>query len=249
MRLRFLAAIGVSVMMALPAQAQVTEAQVGRVVEALRQASKPEKPSPNLYSDWQVEPANVARWSKLCLGREVTPLQFQTDSATARSLVTCVVSDILKQEYKASRNNEALAVQRVAAWWLTGDANRYASREAAPYVQKVSSAYQAGGSVAVSRPALPVAKPAAKPVVEAAPKPGRGQPATFYDRYMQTGYAAVQRKDMQTAMLYFKRALDERPQDRFASQAIRNMEAFSKPNRATIPAPNPSKPSPPPVNR
>ncbi|MBW4540547.1 MAG: hypothetical protein KME43_15575 [Myxacorys chilensis ATA2-1-KO14] len=245
MRLRVLGAIGISVMMALPAQAQVTEVQVGRAVEALRQASKPDKPTPNLYSDWQVEPANIGRWSRLCTGREVTPLQFQNSPATARSLVTCVVRDVLKQEYKASRNNESLAVQRLAAWWLTGDSNRYNSPEASPYVKKVSSAYQSVGPIAAVRspetPAKPTS-PAAPTTPDSAPKVTPEKQTTFYDRYMQAGYAATQKKDMQTAMLYFKRALDERPQDTFASQAIRNLEAASKPNRATNPAPAKTEP-------
>lgn len=247
MRLRVLGAIGISVMMALPAQAQVTEVQVGRAVEALRQASKPDKPTPNLYSDWQVEPANIGRWSKLCTGREVTPLQFQNSPATARSLVTCVVRDVLKREYKASRDNESLAVQRLAAWWLTGDANRYNSPEASPYVKKVSSAYQAVKAVTTRSPETSV-KPTVAPTPAAqAPSVAPRKQTTFYDRYMQAGYAATQKKDMQTAILYFKRALDERPQDTFASQAIRNLEAASKPNRATNPIP--AKPLPASVKR
>jgi hypothetical protein len=51
---------------------------------------------------------------------------------------------------------------------------------------------------------------------------------TFYDRYMVAGYEATKRRDHQTALIYFKRALDERPDDTFATQAIRNVEGYLK---------------------
>ncbi len=46
----------------------------------------------------------------------------------------------------------------------------------------------------------------------------------FYDRYMQTGYTASRAKDYKRAMVFFRRALDERPGDSFATKAIANME-------------------------
>ncbi|MDX2231468.1 MAG: ARC6/PARC6 family protein [Leptolyngbyaceae cyanobacterium bins.349] len=49
---------------------------------------------------------------------------------------------------------------------------------------------------------------------------------TFYDRYMLAGYAATNRRDHATALVYFKRALDERPEDSYATQAIRNVEGY-----------------------
>ena len=61
---------------------------------------------------------------------------------------------------------------------------------------------------------------------------------TFYDRYMVAGYEATNRRDHQTALIYFKRALDERPDDTFATQAIRNVEGYLK-QTATPPAPPP----------
>ncbi|MGB3204889.1 MAG: hypothetical protein WBB28_07880 [Crinalium sp.] len=44
-----------------------------------------------------------------------------------------------------------------------------------------------------------------------------------YDRYMRLGYAATQRKDHQAALSYFKLALQERPNDRYANIAYWNM--------------------------
>ena len=210
MRSTWIGALGISaVLIALPASAQVSETQIGRVVEALRQAAKPEKPT-NLLSDWQVTPENVSRWSKSCLGREVSPAVFQTSPSTARSIVTCVIRDVFKQEYRTSGNNEAIAVERVAAWWLTGDGDKRRSTAALPYVQKVLGFYQSASNTA-QKPEATATKP--------------GSQESFYDRYMKAGYAAVQRRDTASALLYFRRALDERPQDQFALQAIRNAEA------------------------
>ncbi|BAS58764.1 hypothetical protein NIES2135_17240 [Leptolyngbya boryana NIES-2135] len=183
-------------LIAAPVSAQMTDAQIVRLVEAMRQASKPEKPVTGLYSDWQVKPENVTRWSKQCGGKELSPTEFQANAAAARSIVTCVMRDAVKQY--ARDTNETTAVQRLAAWWMTGDPTKFNARETAPYVQQVVKAYQ------VTEPGKPTAK-------------------TFYDRYMAAGIEAAQRKDQKTARLYFQRALDERPRDQSALQAIRNL--------------------------
>lgn len=47
-----------------------------------------------------------------------------------------------------------------------------------------------------------------------------------YTRAMLAGYAAAEQKDYQTALLNFNQALDERPNDRYALDAISNMEAY-----------------------
>jgi hypothetical protein len=198
----------------LPVYAQLSEAQVGKVVEALRQAA-PNTGTKNdgLYSDWQVKPDNIPRWSKRCTGRELSPTEFDANQTAARSIVTCIIRDALRDEYRAGGNNELVAVRRVAAWWMTGDATRYGSAEILPYTEKVMSFYQQPvGKV-------PLSSPSAK--------------GTVYDRYMQAGYTASQQKDGQTALLYFKRALDERPNDTFATQAIRNIEANLRPGKPT----------------
>ncbi|MBE9012543.1 hypothetical protein IQ250_20295 [Pseudanabaenaceae cyanobacterium LEGE 13415] len=204
-------AIGIFGLIALPASAQLSDTQVDRIVEALRQASKPENPNTGLYSDWQVKASNIPRWSKACGGREITPAEFQANPGTARSIVTCIVRDVIKQDARAIGNNETIAVQRVAAWWMTGDSNKFADRAIAPYVQKALRAYQTASTE----------KPA--------------KPQSFYERYMNAGYDAVQRKDQNTARLYFQRALDERPQDKFALQALRNLGAAQRDSNRPTP--------------
>ena len=45
-----------------------------------------------------------------------------------------------------------------------------------------------------------------------------------YSRYMRIGYAAAQSRDYQTALINFRRALNESPGDSYATKAIENME-------------------------
>ena len=128
---------------AIPAQAQITDPQVGALVEALRQAA-PEtgQADDGLYSEWQVRPDNIPRWSKQCLGREVSPPDFAASPVTARGILVCVMRDVLKEQYRLSGKNESLAVQRAAAWWMTGDPTRYRNAATATYSQQVLSLYQ-----------------------------------------------------------------------------------------------------------
>ena len=128
---------------ALPAAAQsVTEAQVSALVEALRQAAPPQTPNDGMYSQWQVLPNNISRWAKFCTKQDLTPQQFEADATKAKSIVTCVVSDLLRDEYKASSNNELTAVRRAACWWMTGDSAACKSGATASYADKVISVYQ-----------------------------------------------------------------------------------------------------------
>lgn len=235
MRLRlsgFVVGLGLSLGVGvLPAQAQISDAQVGAFVEALRQAA-PQTGQANdgLYSDWQVKAENIPRWAKSCLGRELTPDQFENSPTTARGIISCVTRDVLRDEYRNSGNNEAVAVLRTAAWWMTGDPNRYNRNDLVPYTQRVLSLYQQNKSTAPS------------------PQPQTSAPSTSntpYDRYMQAGYDATQQKNHQQALVYFKRALDERPNDTYATQAIRNVEAYLKGNRNTPQSAKPTSPTKP----
>ena len=128
---------------ALPAAAQsVTDAQVSALVEALRQAAPPQTANDGMYSQWQVLPNNISRWAKFCTKQDLTPQQFETDPTKAKSIVTCIVGDLLRDEYKASSNNELTAVRRAACWWMTGDSAACKSGATATYADKVISVYQ-----------------------------------------------------------------------------------------------------------
>jgi hypothetical protein len=127
----------------LPAAAQaVTDAQVSALVEALRQAAPPQTANDGMYSQWQVLPNNISRWAKFCTKQDLTPQQFEADATKAKSIVTCVVGDLLRDEYKASSNNELTAVRRAACWWMTGDSAACKSGATATYADKVISVYQ-----------------------------------------------------------------------------------------------------------
>ncbi len=201
----------------LPAQAQVSDRQVSALVEALRQAApQTGRTDDGLYSDWQIMPGNIPRWSRSCIGRELSPSEFEASPVVARSVVTCVMRDVLQEEYGASGNNELLAVRRSAAWWMRGDPSQYNSAEIADYVQKVVDAYEGQRGTAAAAAAPQSASPSAQQPPQ----------STEFDRYMTAGYEATQQRDYDTALLYFQRALDERPNNSYAQQAIQNVEQY-----------------------
>jgi hypothetical protein len=213
----------------LPAHAQ-SDQQVQSLVEALRQAA-PQTGNPNdgLYSDWQIQAPNIPRWSQACIGRTLSPQEFEADLQTARNILVCVMRDVLQEEYRNSGNDEALAVRRAAAWWMTGDPSRYNTAETATYTQKVLSFYQQQSGNPQQQSASPTTtvqpnstnSPDGQPENSSAPSQ-----STPYDRYMRAGYTAVDQKDYQAALLHFQRALDERPNDTYAQRAIQNVENY-----------------------
>lgn len=148
----------------------VSNAQVGKLVEALRLAAQQRAPGNNgLVSEWQILPENIPRWSKQCHTQELTPSQFEASPVTARAILMCVMRDILNEQYKASGNNESLAVRRTAAWWMTGDANQYNSGSTAPYTQNVLAFYQPSSSSQAQSPTTPAQPAPSKPVVQPTP--------------------------------------------------------------------------------
>ncbi|MBS1223273.1 MAG: hypothetical protein H6R23_2893 [Proteobacteria bacterium] len=122
-------------------RAQISDAKVEALVEALRVAAPPASTDAGLYSDWRVKPDNIARWSKRCLDREVTPEQFAADQAVARPVLVCVLGPVLRDQLAQSNNNEMVAVQRTAAWWMTGDPAQYRTGSTGDYTLRVLEAY------------------------------------------------------------------------------------------------------------
>lgn len=80
--------------------------------------------------------------------------------------------------------------------------------------------------------------------VEASVAPGQGalgkakdSPSTVAQRYrtaMLVGYAAAEQGDYHTALINFRRALEARPGDRYATAAIQNMETYIARERAEV---------------
>ncbi|AFZ31820.1 hypothetical protein Glo7428_3336 [Gloeocapsa sp. PCC 7428] len=128
----------------LPVQAQqVTDTQVGALVEALRLAApKTGKTNDGLYSEWQITPGIIPSWSKQCIGRELTPQEVEASPAKAREIVSCIARRELQKQYVAGNRNETTAVRRTACWWMTGNATGCKSGATATYVQRVVDFYQ-----------------------------------------------------------------------------------------------------------
>ena len=125
----------------LLAQAPISDAKVEALVEALRQAAPPAVPDSGLYSDWRIKPDNLVRWSRRCLNQDVTPEQFAADPALARQVLVCVMGKVFREEFAASGNNEIVAVQRAAAWWMAGDPAQYRDGPTSAYTLRVLEAY------------------------------------------------------------------------------------------------------------
>lgn len=159
---------------------QVSDAQVNAMVEALRKAAPPNRANDGMYSDWQVLPGIIPDWTKRCLGRQLTPAEFESDANAARETVACIARRELNRLYSAT-GNESAAVRGAACWWMTGKENACTSGATAAYVQRVVGFYQQQAQTSTptekptateSKPASkPTSVPAATPVVEPAPSP------------------------------------------------------------------------------
>lgn len=115
--------------------------QANRLTEALRQAAPTQRPNDGMYSPWQVLPGIIPSWTKQCLGREMTPQQFDTDFNAARQTVNCIVKRELNNQWKTVKN-EQQAVRNVACWWMTGKYQGCNQGATANYVDRVIKYYQ-----------------------------------------------------------------------------------------------------------
>ncbi|NJM57359.1 MAG: hypothetical protein HC857_07900 [Synechococcales cyanobacterium RU_4_20] len=192
---------------------QLSNQQLLALAEALRlKASEgPGFAQEVYYGDWQVKGSSIPAWSKGCLGRSITPGQFADSPETARSVVLCVLKDEFQKALTKTQGNPAIAAQHVAAWWRTGDSERYREGAIRPFAQQVAKLYQQ--QLATVAPGSPVKLPATD---------------TPYDRYMSTGYQFSREGQYAGAVIYFERALDERPKDSFASNALRDVSRKAK---------------------
>ncbi len=146
---------------ATPALAQTRDnmqefERANRVAEALRRVTlQGNTRNPGYYSDWQVKGDRIPLWSQQCLGRGLTPEQFEADQAAATAIVTCIVQDMMRMEIRSAGNDEALAIRRLAAWWVTGDPEQYDTNVVSDYTKRVLSVYQPNGRITAARPTPP----------------------------------------------------------------------------------------------
>lgn len=126
-----------------PLVAQISDAQVRTFVEALR-LSAPDtgREDDGLYSDWQVQPQAIARWSRRCTGVEMTAESFGANPIVARQILECKMGEVLREQYLAAGEDPLVAVLRAAAWWMTGDGDEYLGG-AGPFAEKVLKNYRA----------------------------------------------------------------------------------------------------------
>lgn len=125
----------------LPAKADMTESKVNAFVEALKLAAPPNKPKDGMYSAWQVLPNIIPSWTKQCLGKELTPNDFDVDKTAAKKTVTCIAKRELNQQWKQTNQNEAQTIRNTACWWMTGNYNGCKSGATSEYVKKVEKLY------------------------------------------------------------------------------------------------------------
>jgi hypothetical protein len=121
------------------AQAMAADAAL---VEALRQ-SAPRTEDPRLFTDWKMQAAAIGRWSRRCLGVAVPPGEFAANPVQVRETVACVMGPVLAEQLRRADGDEALAVRRAGAWWMTGDPEREQAPELAPYLDRLLSNYWA----------------------------------------------------------------------------------------------------------
>lgn len=138
---RLMALLLLPLLIASPAHGEISAAKIEALVEALRLSAPVAGPESDLYSAWKVKPENIRRWSKRCLDRDVTPDQFAADEGLARQVLVCAMGAVLREQFTASNQNEIVAVQRAAAWWISGDPEQYRNGESGAYTLKVLEAY------------------------------------------------------------------------------------------------------------
>jgi hypothetical protein len=117
-----------------------TDARSDALAEALR-LSAPKTERPGLYGDWKVKAEIIPAWTERCLGAALTPEQFAADQAAARQVVICIMDRELSRQL-ALVDDEGVAVRRAAAWWMTGDPDRYDQGGTAGYTDQVLRDYR-----------------------------------------------------------------------------------------------------------
>lgn len=87
----------------------------------------------------QVMPENVPSWTKQCLGRELTPAEFQKDARAQNEVIDCKLEQYWKTA-KSSTTDEK--VRDVAAIWYAGNAAAKNSTAPQPYGNNVYPSIQ-----------------------------------------------------------------------------------------------------------
>ncbi len=87
----------------------------------------------------QVMPENVPSWTKQCLGRELTPAEFQNDARAQNEVIDCKLEQYWKTAKSRTTNEK---VRDVAAIWYAGNADAKNSTALQPYGNNVYPSIQ-----------------------------------------------------------------------------------------------------------
>lgn len=97
----------------------------------------------------------------------------------------------------------------------------------------LGGAFMGKAAIADGIPGVTLGTETGAPTEQATPVTENADDAV-YTQAMLIGYAAAEQKDYQTALINFRRALAERPGDRYALAAIANMESYIAQERQEI---------------
>ncbi len=104
------------IFLSINVQAQISDAKVSALVEALRLGAVDGK----LYSEWQIKPKNITNWSTRYLGKTITPEEFAANPTVARQILEIKMGNLLREQYELSGQDETTAILRTASWWMSG---------------------------------------------------------------------------------------------------------------------------------
>lgn len=167
----------------------------------------------------QLMPENVGPWTREALGRSLSQSEFLNSPQLQIKTIDFKLNQMLQRARQAAGGNEEVAIRRVASEWYSGRQDLYNDTRPqsygggsypsiAEYTSSVYSKYrqEAGGAGGAMLPTIDPTKEA-------------------YDQAMAIGYNASRKKDYQSAIVNFQRALLLKPGDSKATQAIKNMAA------------------------
>lgn len=81
----------------------------------------------------QIMPENLRPWSREALGREVSPKEFLANPELQLKIIDHKLTEYWQAALEQAQGDQEEAVQRVAAWWYSGDPALYADMRPQSY--------------------------------------------------------------------------------------------------------------------
>ncbi|MBL1175827.1 hypothetical protein [Pantanalinema sp. GBBB05] len=73
----------------------------------------------------QVMPEQLAKWSQEAVGREVSPQEFLNSPGLQIMVIDHKLTEYWQQAIVQANGNQSEAIQRVAAWWYSGNPDKF----------------------------------------------------------------------------------------------------------------------------